>query len=293
MSSSKGYFFGLVGVVCFSLTLPATRFAVEDLDPTIVGLGRALVAALFASIMLYWCRQKIPARKYWLNIALVAAGGVIGFPVLTSIAMVHTHASHGAIVLGILPIATACFAVLFGRERPSIAFWFASLCGAVLVVGYSFKESNGQFVFYDFILLLAVLSAGLAYAVGAKIAREIGSWQVICWALLLSVPFLLPAVTFRLIQKGFDPHVTSLLGFLYVSAVSMFLGFFAWYKGLAEGGTAKVGMLQLLQPFMTIGFSSLLLGESINQSAVIIAFFVAIAIFLALKARVKSIPLLR
>lgn len=288
MSSSKGYLFGLIGVACFSLTLPATRIAVMDLDPTIVGLGRALVAAVFALLILYWYREPIPAIKHWKNIALVAAGGVIGFPVLTSIAMVHTHASHGAVVLGILPLATACFAVVFGGERPSLAFWIASVFGAALVVAYTLKESHGSFVFYDVILLAAVLSAGLAYAVGAQIAREIGSWQVICWALLLSVPFLLPPVIIRLMQEGFHPQANSLAAFLYVSAVSMFLGFFAWYKGLAIGGTAKVGLLQLLQPFMTIGFSALLLGESVTSSTLLISTVVAIVIFFAFKTRVKS-----
>ncbi len=288
MVSSKGYLFGIIGVACFSLTLPATRFAVEDIDPTIVGLGRALVAALFAGIMLLLHREKIPPRKHWLNIALVAAGAVVGFPVLTSIAMTHTHASHGAIVLGILPIATACFAVLIGRERPSLAFWLASLIGAALVIGYTVSESKGSFAFYDIVLLFAVFSAGLAYALGARIAREIGSWQVICWALLLSAPFLLPVVSYQVVHKGFEPKLPSLLGFLYVSAVSMFLGFFAWYKGLAIGGTAKVGMLQLLQPFMTLFFSALLLGETINTNAIIVAFAATSAIFFALKSRVKT-----
>lgn len=293
MVESKGYIYGFIGVVCFSLTLPATRIAVTDIDPTIVGLGRALVASIFAAVALYIYREKIPPLFMWRRIALVAAGGVVGFPVFTSIAMAHTHASHGAVVLGILPLATAIFAVFFGRERPSVAFWIASVLGAAVVVGFMLGQTEGKLVAYDFFLILAVLLAGLAYAVGAQLAREIGSWQVICWALLLSAPFLFPVVTWKIYVVGFSPTITSFMGFMYVSAISMFFAFFAWYKGLAEGGTAKIGVLQLLQPFMTIGFSALLLGEAISISTVLIAILVSGVVLTALKSRVKqqeSIP---
>lgn len=285
---SKGYFYGLLGVVCFSLTLPATRMAVIDIDPTVVGLGRALVAAIFAAVALYVYREKIPAFIFWRRIALVSAGGVIGFPVFTSIAMTHTHASHGAVVLGILPLATAIFAVFYGRERPSKAFWIASVVGACVVVGFMLGQTQGALVAYDAFLILAVLSAGLAYAVGAQLAREIGSWQVICWALLLSVPFIFPIVAWKIYQVGFAPKVTSFIGFIYVSAISMFFAFFAWYKGLAQGGTAKIGVLQLLQPFMTIGFSALLLGEAIATSTILIAVFVSGVVLIALNSRIKQ-----
>lgn len=288
MMKSKGYLYGFIGVVCFSLTLPATRIAVIDIDPTVVGLGRALVAAMLAAAVLYFHREKIPARRFWGHIALVAVGGVVGFPVFTSIAMTHADASHGAVVLGILPLATALFAVFFGRERPSIAFWIASVVGSCVVVGFMLAQTRGELVAYDLFLIVAVLSAGLAYAVGAQLAREIGSWQVICWALLISVPFLLPAVGWRIYQVGFTPKIPSLLGFVYVSAISMFFAFFAWYKGLAEGGTAKVGMLQLLQPFMTIGFSALLLGELITCTTILVAALVSGVVLVALKSRVKQ-----
>jgi len=285
---SKGVIFGLLGVACFSLTLPATRFAVMDLDPTVVAMGRAMVAGILSLGALLVFRERIPDRSHWMSLALVAAGAVIGFPVFTTWAMVYVDASHGAIVLGILPLSTACFAVLVGHERPSIWFWLASLMGSGIVIAYSLLRATGQLAIYDLILLGAVASAGMAYALGAKLAKSIGSWQVICWALVLSLPIAIALFIWRVQMTGFAPRLPSLLGFAYVSVFSMFLGFFAWYKGLALGGTAKVGLIQLLQPFMTMGASCLLLGEAFSIESLLVASAVSSTVMLALKARVQG-----
>lgn len=286
MKLPSGLVFGFLGVLCFSLTLPATRFAVMDIDPTTVGLGRALIAALLASFVLLFAGEKLPNKKHWFGIVLVSSGGVIGFPVMTSIAMTYTHASHGAVVLGLLPLSTAVFAVLFCNERPSFVFWLTGIAGSALVIGYALTLSQGKFVLYDLLLLFAAICAGLAYAVGARLSSEIGSWQVICWALLFSVPFILPVVTFSIIENGFTVKPKSLLGFLYVSFFSMFLAFFLWYKGLALGGVAKIGLLQLLQPFLTIGFSMLLLGEAISNYTLVVCTIVSAVLFVSFRSRV-------
>jgi drug/metabolite transporter (DMT)-like permease len=286
MKTPNGLVFGFLGVLCFSLTLPATRFAVVDIDPTTVGLGRALIAALLASFFLWFSGERLPNKKYWFGIVLVSAGGVIGFPVMTSIAMTYTHASHGAVVLGLLPLFTAIFAVFFCDERPSFVFWLAGLSGSALVVGYTLTISQGGFVLYDILLLFAAIFAGLAYAVGARLSSEIGSWQVICWALLFSVPFIFPIVTFSIIENGFTVKSKSLFGFLYVSFFSMFLAFFFWYRGLALGGVAKIGLLQLLQPFLTIGFSILLLGEAVSYYTLLVCTIVSAVLFVSFRSRV-------
>ena len=204
-SQVRGYLFGAIGVLCFSLTLPATRFAVQDIDPMVVASGRAVIAAALAFLTLWVNHAAIPARHQWPSLALVAGGAVIGFPAFTSWAMAHVDASHGAIVLGMLPLSTACFAVWVGHERPSFTFWVSALIGSLFVVGYSVQQARGHFALYDLILLGAVASAGMAYAVGARLAKSLGSWQVICWALVLSAPLVLPFLLFRLQQVGFNP----------------------------------------------------------------------------------------
>ncbi len=268
----------------FSLTLPATRVAVMDIDPLLVGLGRALVAATLALIVLMLRRQPLPNRKQWGPLAVVALGVVVGFPMLTSLAMQHVNASHGAVVLGLLPIATACFGSVISHERPSRMFWTAALFGTAIVVGFLLVQAHGIFTLYDLMLLGGVIAAAIGYAMGAKLAKEMRAWQVISWALVLSAPFLLVPVFVQFSTTGFNPGLPSLLGFLYVSCISMFLAFIAWYAGLALVGTAKIGLLQLLQPFLTILASALLLGEHVSPSMVLVALLVAVSVVVGQRA---------
>ena len=281
----KGYFYGAVGMLGFSLTLPATRVAVADIDPVLVGLGRALVAAALALIVLTLNRQPLPTRKQWWPLAVVALGVVVGFPVLTSLAMQHVNASHGAVVLGLLPIATACSGSLISHERPSRMFWAAASLGTAIVVGFLLVQAHGIFTLYDLMLFGGVIAAAIGYAMGAKLAKEMRSWQVISWALVLAAPFVVVPVLIQFSTTGFNPGLLSLLGFLYVSSVSMFLAFIAWYAGLALVGTAKIGLLQLLQPFLTILASALLLGEHVSTSMVLVALLVAVSVFAGQRAR--------
>lgn len=282
-NASKGLFYGLLGIVGFSVTLPATKLAVVAFDPLFVGLGRAVVAACLAAPLLYFTRQKIPTRAQIKSLFIVMLGVIIGFPLLTAWAMQTAPASHGAVVVGLLPLATALAGAWRAHERPTLVFWCASVVGSATVVGYALLNGGGSFHAADFILLAAVAAAALGYAEGGRLAREIGGWQVICWALVLSVPIIIAPTAFGAWKTGLEGFAnapaSAWVGFAYVALVSQFLGFFAWYQGLALGGVARVGQIQLLQPFMTLGFSALLLGEKIAPMAIAAMGVAALAIF--------------
>lgn len=285
----KGVFFGFLGVLCFSLTLPATRVAVTSLDVTVVGLGRALVAAVFAGVTLLIFRQPWPSRAQSKSLMLVAFGVVFGFPFFSTWAMQHVPASHGAILLGVLPLATALVSRLRAHERPSPWFWVASAVGSLAVIAFALRSGGGSLQIADLALLLAVVLAALGYAEGGRLAREMGGWQVICWSLLLAAPFLVWPVAYAAWSHGLYATPLAWLGFAYVSLFSMFLGFFAWYHGLALGGVAKISQLQLLQPFLTLGFSAWLLNEIIDLFALIAAALVVVSILFSRHTSVVSI----
>lgn len=288
-SSTAGWLYGLLGMLSFSLTLPATRLAVAELNPTFVGLGRALVAAILAAILLTLTQQPVPSRAQIGSLLLVAAGVVVGFPILSAWALRIVPASHGAIMLGLLPLATVIAGVLRAGDRPSRGFWLASSAGSSVVIVFAIVSGGGHVQGADLALLVAVIAAAIGYAEGARLAREIGSWQVICWALLVAAPFLLVPVGLTLVS-GVHGSASAWIGFAYVSVFSMFLGFFAWYRGLALGGVARVGQLQLLQPFFTLGASALLLGEQVTPATILVAVVVAIIVALGRKARVDRVP---
>ena len=262
---TKGLLLGLLGVLLFSLTLPATRLAVAVLDPVTVGLGRALVAALLAGALLLATRQRRPTGREWRSLAIVALGVVLGFPLLSAWAMTQVPAAHGAVVLGVLPLATAAFGALLAGERPVPLFWAVGLLGSALVVVFALREGGGAVTWPDLALLAAVAAAALGYAEGARLSRTLGGWQVISWALVLAAPFLLWPVADAVagVELAAVPW-QAWAAFAYVAVVSQFIAFFAWYRGLALGGIAKVGQLQLLQAFFTLGFAALLNGETIG-----------------------------
>ena len=281
----EGFLLGALGVLSFSLTLPATRVAVADLDGTVVGLGRALVAAALAALTLAWTRQAWPSRRHLPGLALAAGGVVIGFPLLSAWAVERVESAHAAVLTGLLPIGTAVGAVLLAGERPSRAFWGVSLLGLAAVLGFAASMGGGAPQLADLLLLGAVAAAGLGYAAGARLARELGGWQVICWALLLSAPFIAVPVGLKVAALGIQASPRAWLGFLYVSVVSMYLGFFAWYRGLALGGIARVGQLQLAQPVLTLAWSALLLGEQVDPLTVLAALAVIATVALGRRVR--------
>lgn len=287
----QGMAFGFLGVLAFSITLPATRLAVASLDPIIVGLGRSLMAACLAAPLLFFTRQKRPTSSQLRGLGLVILGVVIGFPALTAWAMKRVDASHGAVMLGLLPLATAIAGFLRAHDRPSVSFWCASVVGSFSVVAFALSAGDGSFTHADLALLIAVALAALGYAEGGRLSREMGGWRVICWALVLAVPILLPIVGWAIWQHGLAATPSSWAGFAYVSVVSAFLGFFAWYHGLAIGGVARVSQIQLLQPFLTLAFSALFLGEHLTLGAMLSAMMVASSIVLSRRSKVGLKPL--
>jgi len=279
--ASGGMGYGLLGVLCFSLTLPATRLAVSSFDPLIVGLGRAALAAVLAMLVLWRTRQRFPSGSQWKRLAVVAFGVIIGFPVLSSWAMQRVEASHGAVVLGLLPMATALVGCLRSGERPGPLFWCASAAGSAAAVAFPIASGCGGFQVADLALFGAVILCAFGYAEGACLAREMGGWQVISWALTLSLPVIALPLFFVLRTRGWDASPGSWLGLGYLGGFSSFLGFFAWYRGLAEGGIARVSQCQLLQPFFTLSFAALFLGERIPVAAAVSASVVCGSVWIA------------
>lgn len=266
--------FGMLGILGFSLTLPATRMAVAELDPTFVGIGRAIIAACIAGIALAMTRAARPVGMQWLRLGATAAGVVIGFPLLSAWAMTTVPAAHAAVVVGLLPLATALFGAWLGGERPHPIFWASTLAGSLTIAFFSLSSGGGSFQTGDLLLLAAMVAAGFGYAEGTRLARELGAWQTISWALVISAPLLLFPAVATMPQHIGAIGWQSLCGFAYVSVVSMFLAFVAWYKGLALGGIARVGQLQLLQPFLSILAAATLLHEPISWKEVLAALLV-------------------
>jgi len=288
--------FGTLGVVGFSLTLPATRLAVAELDPTFVGLGRAIIAAVIAGISLAIYRTPKPVGRQWLRLVSTAFGVVIGFPLLSAWAMTTVPAAHGAVVVGLLPLSTALFGAWLAGERPRSLFWISTVVGSITIAFFSLSRGGSSFQTGDFLLLGAVISAGYGYAEGARLSRMIGSWQTISWSLIISVPILLIPAIYTMPNNIISIRWESLFGFAYVSIVSMFLAFIVWYKGLALGGIARIGQLQLLQPFLTISAAAMLLHELISWQEVTAALIVFTCVIVGRKAgavkNISSTPLM-
>ncbi len=287
-AETRGLMYGLLGVIGFSLTLPATKIAVSFFHPVFVGLGRALVAAVLAAMLLLIRRERFPNWAETKSLIIVSLGVIVGFPLLSAWAMERVPATHGAIVLALLPLATAGAATFFAGERPSRSFWLASVIGSMTVLAYAIYSGVGHLQLADLALAGAVVSAAIGYAEGGKLARTLGGWQVISWALLLAAPFLLYPVARELPADIWAAPTKVWLSFGYVSVISQFVGFFAWYRGLALGGVAKVSQTQYLQPFFTILASAVLVGESISLVSILAAVIVIAAV-----AKGKKAPVLQ
>jgi len=261
---TSGWISGLIGVIIFSGSLPATKLAVEAFDPLFLTLARAAIAGGLGLVLLLVFRQARPARGDLVSLAIVALGVVVGFPLLSALALQHVTSAHSMVFIGLLPLATAGFAVLRGGERPRPAFWVFSLLGSMLVIGFALAQGLTASPLGDGLMLGAIIACGLGYAEGARLSRRLGGWQVISWALVLALPLMvvLMAVFW---PPSFDPvTVPAGLGLGYVSLFSMLIGFVFWYRGLALGGIAAVGQLQLLQPFFGLALAAALLHEEVT-----------------------------
>jgi drug/metabolite transporter (DMT)-like permease len=243
-----------------------------------VGLGRAVVAGVLAALVLVVTRAPFPGWSQVPRLALVALGVIVGFPLFSAWALRHVPAAHGAVVVGLLPLATALAGAWLAHERPTRRFWASAVFGSAVVVAFALWQGGGKPHPADALLLLAVAAAAIGYAEGGRLARTLGGWQVICWALVFAAPVLAIPAWWAIDERLATAPAAAWIGFAYVSVVSMFLGFFAWYRGLAMGGIAAVGQVQLLQPFLTILASALLLGERIDAATIVAAAMVIASI---------------
>lgn len=264
--TTSGWINGFVGVAIFAGSLPATRVAVAAFEPTFLTCARATIAALVGGLCLIVLRQPRPRRGDWFSLAVTALGVVIGFPLLTALALQHVTSAHSIVFVGLLPLCTAGFAVLRGGERPRPLFWVFSVAGAGLVAGYAASTAGQASMMGDALMVAAVVACGLGYAEGARLSRALGGWQVISWSLLVALPAMLVLSVINM--PGLDDiaevGAPAWFSFGYVSLFSMFIGFVFWYRGLVQGGIAAVGQLQLVQPFIGLGLAAVLLHEQVS-----------------------------
>jgi drug/metabolite transporter (DMT)-like permease len=268
--STSGWINGLIGVIIFSGSLPATRLAVAAFDPVFLTVARAGIAGLLGLGLLLVCRQPRPRASDLTSLTIVAFGVVVGFPLLTALALQHVTSAHSIVFIGLLPLSTAIFGVIRGGERPKPAFWAFSLAGSLLVAGFALAQGGEASPLGDGLMLAAIIVCGLGYAEGAKLSRTLGGWQVISWALLLSLP-LMAVLTVVYWPATFAPvTLPAWLSLGYVALFSMLIGFVFWYRGLAQGGIAAVGQLQLLQPFFGLALAAGLLGEAVTPAMLLV-----------------------
>jgi drug/metabolite transporter (DMT)-like permease len=277
---ATGLALGLLGVLAFSLTLPMTRFAVQQLDPWFLAFARMAGAGLISALLLLALRARWPQRADLPLLAACIGGIVIGFPLLTSLAMKTVPANHGAVVIGTLPLATALVAALWFGERQPPRFWICAAAGALLVAIFTLRDGGAELAAGDWALLGAVATSAVGYAAGARLAQRLGGIRVILWALVLALPLTAPVALALTLTTAPRADALHWGAFGYVTLISQLAGFFAWYNGLAIGGIARVGQVQLLQVFFTIGFAGLLFGEAVAPSTWLFALAVAATIAL-------------
>jgi drug/metabolite transporter (DMT)-like permease len=285
---TTGLLLGFLGVVIFGATLPATRAAVADLSPWFVTTGRAAVAGMLAVMVLAMMRRAPPARSLWRDLAIASFCIVIGFPGLIGLAMQTVPASHGGVVLGILPLATALFGAIFGGDRPSLAFWFWSMVGAALVILFAVRDADMVLTLGDIYLFLSVFAAALGYVFSARLSRSMPGWEVVSWAVVVALPVTVPLALWLQPMDFTAVRASAWIGFGYAAVFSMYLGFFPWNAGLAMGGVARVSQVQLLQTFVTLAVSAALLDERIDLVTVGFAVAVVLVVLLGRRAPIKK-----
>jgi drug/metabolite transporter (DMT)-like permease len=273
-ASMAGWGSGLLGVVIFSGSLPATRVAVGDFSPLFLTSARAVIAAMLGAAMLTVLRQARPGLSDIGPLAIVSLGVVVGFPLLTALALQHITTAHSIVFVGLLPLCTAIFGVLRGGERPKPAFWLFSILGGSLVAGFAALQGGSGSMTGALLMVAAILLCGLGYAEGATLSRRLGGWQVISWSLLLSLPAMAVVTLATLPAEWSSIGGPAWVGLAYVSVFSMLVGFVFWYRGLALGGIAAVGQLQLLQPLFGLTLAALLLGEQVAWQMIIVTVLV-------------------
>ena len=278
---------GFIGILIFSLTLPVSKIAVLSFNPYFIAFGRAAFAGLVALAYLVYKNETKPSKVDFIKFVVIALGVVFGFPIFTTVAMTHGSSSHGAVILGMMPLATTVIGVLRFKERPSLGFWLVSLLGAALVILYALLKSSGGFTYIDALLVLGGISACIGYVEGGELSRKMNPRAVISWALVISLPFniVFSYLTFQPSYLVVGAMAWTI--FVYLSLFPMFLGFFFWYEGLAVGGIARVSQVQLIQPFCTLFAANLLLGEPLTWMNVIFAVLVVSTVILGKRMLVQ------
>lgn len=279
---------GFVGILVFSLTLPVTKIAIPSFNPYFIAFGRAFIAGLVALVYLSYKQVPLPSKADLVKCAVIALGVVFGFPILTTVAMEEGSSSHGAVILGMMPLATTVIGVIRFKERPSIGFWLVSILGAALVTIYALLKSAGSFTYIDGLLVLGGICACVGYVEGAELSKKMNPRTVISWALVISLPINIVATYFTFSASYWSADAIAWISFLYLSLFSMYLGFFFWYEGLAIGGIARVSQVQLIQPFCTLLASSFFLGDHITLMNMVFAFLVVSTVILSKRMLVKN-----
>ena len=283
-----GLVLAALGVLVFSFSLPLTKIAVRGLDPTVAAVGRAAVASVFALVAVMVVKPPRPTRSQMLRLAWVVGGVIFGFPLLIAYALRHTESLHGSVVNGLLPLATAGLAVIRAGERPSNAYWACSAVGFAAVVAYVVHEGGGTLHAADALLILAVLAAAIGYAEGALLSRQMGGWQVICWALVLGAPLTWLVTIVAASRTGLHATGPQWAAFGYTALFSMLVGFFFWYAGMARAGIAKASQVQLAQPALSMVWGWPLLGERLSIAAVVTIAIVLGAVVVGRTAVVRT-----
>lgn len=281
----KGLWLGFLGVAIFALTTPMTRLAVgpaadPQLSPLFVVAGRAALAGVLSLFYLAFTGAPRPRGAQWSALAVSAAGTVVGFPLFLGLGLREVDAMHAAVITGVLPLGTAIAAAIFFRQRPSIGFWACAALGCALVLAFA-VQSGGGLRWADGVLLLAVVSGSIGYVAGAHLSRQLRAEHVICWVLVISMPFTLPLMAWT--WPAQPVRAGAWVGFGYVTLFSMWLGFFAWYRGLALGGTLRVSQVQLVQPFLTLLFAVPVLGEQLSATTMLFSLAVIATVFVGRK----------
>ena len=284
-SRATGTLLAALGVVAFSLTFPSTAWGLEGFGPWSLVAVRSVLAALIAGVCLLALRVPVPDRRHWAGLAVVAAGVVVGFPLLTTLALQTSTTAHAAVVVGLLPLTTALLSALRMGTRPSRTFWAAAGAGAAAVVAFTVQQSGGALTTADLYLFGALLVCAAGYTEGGRLARVMPGWQVIGWALVMCLPFSVPAAITALSYEPVELTFHSVSGLLWVSAGSQFLGLVVWYRGMAAIGIPKASQLQLAQPLLTLVWSVLLLGEHLTVAAPLTAAAVLVCIAVTQRAR--------
>ena len=291
--NSLGLLLGFIGVVIFGGTLPATRLALEGFDPFFITSARSAIAGVCALALLGILRRRLPPKQAWGSLVIAALGVVLGFPLFMALAMQTLPAAHGGVVLGVMPIATAIVAVMITDERPGLAYWIAALVGAALVILFALRHGAGGIAIGDLFLLLAVVFGSIGYGYSGRLTAIMPGWEIISWAMVISLPFTLPATWLFLPADLLRVPLEPWLGLLYAALFSQWISFFAWNAGVSICGLSKVSQLQLLQPFVTIALAAVVNHEVIDLETILFAGAVVATVAISSRTRIGQAPLVQ